>query len=139
LSCIMQLIVCEDWLSLAEVCPFFGIQAALSALVPFQNGHPQYMWLSLINKISGAPAGEVRLRVHWTNQDAGGIEDPQPTLSIQVSLRGIGLSVIEASLVKLPCEVIHALRIQLTQFISRDLRQRCLSISFRDVCISRDK
>eukprot|EP00884_Botryococcus_braunii_P017930 jgi/Botrbrau1/4820/Bobra.0325s0039.4 len=84
-------------------------EAAISLLAPFQNNQPRYMWLTLLNKISGAGAGELRLRVHWTSHNVAGTENLQPTLSIGVSLQGIGLSVIEASLVKLPCEIMHAL------------------------------
>lgn len=73
----------------------------------FRNCKPHYLWLPLKRKMGDKEitAGELHLRIQWTSDE---IEKPQeglPSWALDVQLRGVGLSVIEAKMLNFPREV----------------------------------
>jgi hypothetical protein len=84
----------------------------VQALVPlerFRDSKPAYLWLPICrgDHGQGSSCGEIRVRVQWMLEETQDVEDAGPTVSLKVELRGIGLSLVEASIMKLPREVGH--------------------------------
>ena len=76
-------------------------------VVKFRNCKPHYLWVNLVKRIGDreVSAGELHLRVQWSSEELNRPTESLPTLALEVSLHGVGLSIIEASVLKLPREV----------------------------------
>ena len=68
---------------------------------------PYYLWLPLHKRSAGereALAGELHLRLQWSSEELERPTDVHASLALEVQLAGIGLSIVEASVAKLPRE-----------------------------------
>jgi len=78
-----------------------------------RDGKPHYSWLPLKANPEfrdRSIRGEIRIRVRWIIDTAGYTGSPLDSgISVNVSLNGIGISIIEASATKLPRELMHLL------------------------------
>ncbi|KAK9808775.1 hypothetical protein WJX72_003363 [[Myrmecia] bisecta] len=80
------------------------------AVMRFRDCKPHYMWLPLQKRNErDAVAGELHLRVQWSSDEVDHTADASAAMALEVMLRGIGVSIVEASVMKLPKEVMHAL------------------------------
>ena len=83
------------------------LQATLPAM-KFRNGKPHYLWLPL-KKYRGeirSKAGEVHLRIQWVSDEIDKAPDQQQaSWALEVSLNGVGYSIIEANELNFPREV----------------------------------
>lgn len=73
----------------------------------FRNCKPHYLWLPLKRKAGEkeATVGELHLRIQWTSDELERPQESMPTWALDVQLRGVGLSLIEAKLLNYPREV----------------------------------
>lgn len=76
-------------------------------VMKFRNCKPHYLWLALKRKVGEKelPVGELHLRVQWTSDELERPQEALPSWALDVQLRGVGLSVIEATVLKFPREV----------------------------------
>ncbi|KAK9809768.1 hypothetical protein WJX73_004442 [Symbiochloris irregularis] len=96
----------------------------------FSSGQPHYLWLPLhppsLQRSSAlalglqatpkpeqagarAPVAELHVRVQWSSEDLAQAHDTSPSLTAELALSGVGISVVDASSLRLPREVLHAL------------------------------
>ena len=82
------------------------LQATLSA-IKFRNCKPHYLWLPLKRRVGERelPGGELHLRVQWTSDELERPMEALPSWALDVQLKGVGLSIIEANVLKFPREV----------------------------------
>lgn len=76
-------------------------------MLKFRSCKPHYLWLPLRRRGSEkqVPVGEVHLRVQWTSDEAERPMECVPSWALDVQLKGIGLSIIETTVLKFPREV----------------------------------
>ncbi len=77
----------------------------------FRNCKPHYLWLPLKRRSGDreVPVGELHLRIQWTSDELERPSEAVPSWALDVQLCGVGLSVIEATVLKFPREVGGAL------------------------------
>ena len=82
------------------------MQASLTAM-KFRNCKPHYLWLPLRRRIGDKEqsVGELHLRIQWTSDELEKPQEALPSWALDVQLRGVGLSVIEAKMLNFPREV----------------------------------
>lgn len=76
------------------------------------DGKPHYLWIQLeaqsgANTAAGGPGTELHVRTRWTKDVADDADNSSHGLSSELFLHGIGISFVEASIVKLSREVRH--------------------------------
>lgn len=85
------------------------------------SGQPHYQWLPLQRSSAAAmglqapseseqagaqaPVAELHVRVHWSSEDLAQANDTSPSLTAELALSGVGISVVDASFMRLPREV----------------------------------
>lgn len=94
------------------------LQATLPVM-RFSDSKPHYLWLPMhgnpLARRSGMDpgasnqeppsTGELHVRVQWTNEESEQATDDLPSLVAELGLCGIGVSVVDASFLRLPREV----------------------------------
>ena len=85
------------------------MQASVTAM-RFRNCKPHYLWLPLKRKTGEkeTAVGELHLRIQWTSDEMEKPQEALPTWALDVQLRGVGLSVIEAKMLNFPREVSYS-------------------------------
>lgn len=72
----------------------------------FRDGKPHYLWLPLSRRNErDSVSGSLHLRLQWSCEEADNPSDSSKTLMVEIALKGIGISFVEASVLKLPREV----------------------------------
>ena len=72
----------------------------------FRDGKPHYLWLPLSRRNErDSVSGSLHLRLQWSSEEADNPSDSSKTLMVEIALKGIGISFVEASVLKLPREV----------------------------------
>ena len=92
----------------------------------FRNCKPHYLWLPLKRKAGDRElsVGELHLRVQWTSDELERPQEALPTWALDIQLRGVGLSVIEAKMLNFPREARLLLPCPCSYYIGR-LLIRC--------------
>ena len=88
------------WLPLHRPAPPATTDAAATA-GQARKPRPDLFQMSVSN---ADKAGEVRLRLHWAPEDVPGDGAAADTLAMELMLTGVGLSLVEASVTRLPRE-----------------------------------
>ena len=90
-------------------CHGFSPSRALQVVLPvmrFRDGKPHYLWLPLSRRNErDTVSGSLHLRLQWSSEEADNPSDSSKTLMVEIALKGIGISFVEASVLKLPREV----------------------------------